>query len=193
VRTWSRSSVQLTGRLGYRSMMGEMVNVVLTKWGQHPHWQFGTERLGQDEHGVWLGARAGRQMSRPGESVTLDYDSVMVVPPRQPYVATFNAARHRARSECAIYVDITTPAQWYDNDVTMVDLDLDVVVGWDGSVFVDDEDEFRDHQSLYAYPDDVIEMARRSCDSMLAAVQSVEEPFRTVGRRWLTRMNRPPR
>ena len=169
--------------------MGEGVNVVLTKWGEHPHWQFETERLGEDEHGVWLGARAGRQMSKPGTRVTLNYDSVMVVPRRQPYVATFNSARHRTESAYAIYVDITTPARWHDQAVTMVDLDLDVVVRWDGSIYVDDEDEFRDHQSVYAYPDEVIEMARHSCNSMLAAVREVREPFGTVGRAWLTRLN----
>ena len=44
-----------------------------------------------------------------------------------------------------VYVDITTVPVWLDGPtraVTAVDLDLDVVRGWTGRVWVDDEDEF---------------------------------------------------
>jgi protein associated with RNAse G/E len=63
--------------------------------------------------------------------------------------------------------------------VTMIDLDLDVIKRRDGTVFIDDEDEFAEHQVKYAYPADVIATARQTCDWLVQAV-STEEPFLTV-------------
>ena len=65
-----------------------------------------------------------------------------------------------------------------------VDLDLDVIrlpdplppvesAPWDvppagpGEVFVDDEDEFAEHQVLYGYPADVVAAAQASCDALV--------------------------
>ena len=50
--------------------------------------------------------------------------------------------------------------------VTAVDLDLDVVRGWTGRVWVDDEDEFADHRVRFGYPADVVRMAAPSCEAV---------------------------
>jgi hypothetical protein len=79
--------------------------------------------------------------------VTYDSASVLLVPVDQPWTATFNAPRG-ARFDHEVYIDITTPPMWLDDDavVTMVDLDLDVLRRWDGRVEVADEDEFAAHR-----------------------------------------------
>lgn len=46
--------------------------------------------------------------------------------------------------------------------VRAIDLDLDVIRFHDGSVVIDDEDEFADHRELYGYPADVVELAERT-------------------------------
>ena len=51
---------------------------------------------------------------------------------------------------------MTTPAEWDGHMLRAVDLDLDVVRGFNGTVIVDDEDEFAEHQVAYGYPEDVI-------------------------------------
>ena len=58
------------------------------------------------------------------------------------------------------YVDVATPAVWHgENLVRAVDLDLDVIRGTTGRVWVDDEDEFAEHRVSLGYPEEVIEQA----------------------------------
>lgn len=171
-------------------MARQTVRVVFSKWGNRPHWRFSMQRLGEDAHGVWLGAGAGLEISRPGQLVSLDYPSVMVVQPGRPYTAIFNASPGLSgNSPCAVYVDITTPPQWRGDEVAMVDLDLDVVQSWDGHVFVDDEDEFAEHQQRYGYPPEIVALATDACATALAAVANADEPFGLVGRAWLDQVN----
>ena len=57
---------------------------------------------------------------------------------------------------------MATPAVWHGEDlVRAVDLDLDVIRGTTGRVWVDDEDEFAEHRVSLGYPDEVIEQAHR--------------------------------
>jgi protein associated with RNAse G/E len=94
-----------------------------------------------------------------------------------------------------VYVDITTPCTWSDDEsqVTAVDLDLDVIKGPTGRVWVDDEDEFAEHQVSLGYPNDVVATALESCRAVLQAVTEGAEPFDGSARPWLERLNlRPP-
>ena len=72
-------------------------------------------------------------------------------------------------------------------EVTMVDLDLDVVLTRDGHLYVDDEDEFAEHRVQLGYPAEVVALAERWRDLVLAAVAGGDEPFATVGHAWLGR------
>ncbi|MHA6758955.1 DUF402 domain-containing protein [Streptacidiphilus sp. PAMC 29251] len=85
------------------------------------------------------------------------------------------------------YCDVTTPSWWPNSgEVTMVDLGLDVCrVREGGEIFVDDEDEFADHQVRYAYPPDVIARAAASADWLQTALRTGAEPFRSHFRAWL--------
>jgi protein associated with RNAse G/E len=58
-----------------------------------------------------------------------------------------------------------------------VDLDLDVVKGRTGRVWVDDEDEFADHRIRYGYPDDLVRLAVASCEAVRLAVESAAAPY----------------
>ena len=69
----------------------------------------------------------------------------------------------------------------------MVDLDLDVVLTRDGNLFVDDEDEFAEHQVALGYPPEVVALAEHWRDRVLAAVAAGDEPFASVGHEWLRR------
>ncbi len=66
-----------------------------------------------------------------------------------------------------------------------VDLDLDVFRRLDGTVAIDDEDEFEEHQVTYGYPRDVIDLARRSCAEVAASIRADAEPWAGVGHRWV--------
>ena len=88
-----------------------------------------------------------------------------------------------------------------------VDLDLDVIrlpdplppagsAPWEdppagpGEVFVDDEDEFAEHQVAFGYPLDVVAAAQASCDELVAAVRAGLPPYDGSHQRWLTELSR---
>lgn len=163
--------------------MGDDVGVVYRKYDGSLHWHLTMKWLGEDEHGVWTGAAANNTSRRgDGPIVTIEYPQVRLFPRDVWWTASFNA--NPARTE--IYCDITTPADWLSpNEVTMIDLDLDVCRTFDGAVVVVDEDEFAEHQVRYGYPAGVIGESRRAARWLEAALADGTEPFATVYRSYL--------
>ncbi|MGZ4443647.1 MAG: DUF402 domain-containing protein [Nocardioidaceae bacterium] len=158
-----------------------------TKWGDRPHWELDGVLLGADEHGTWLGAPAGTRLRRPGVDFRAAYPQVMLVPDGRGFTATFYPPGFDTPRT---YVDITTVPVIADGQVTMVDLDLDVVLGWGGRAWVDDEDEFADHRVRFGYPEDVVRLAARTCDELLAEVSAGLPPYDgAVAARWLAELD----
>jgi hypothetical protein len=130
--------------------------LTFTKWGGHPHWDgAGLTYRGEDDHGLWLVAEEGTVFSRPGAEFATHGRQVMLLPS----------------------IDICTPPAVRVLDdgsgvVSSVDLDLDVVQGFDGSVGVEDEDEFAQHQGRYGYPPEVVDSAATECRRVVADLRS---------------------
>lgn len=153
---------------------GGPVRCVMTKWGDRPHWEFDAVLLGSDEHGDWVGVPAGTPMARPGAAFVPPVDSVLLVPAAmEDWLATFYAPGFRVE----VYVDVTTPARWDGAVLRAVDLDLDVVRGKDGRTWVDDEDEFAEHQLAFGYPEETVSSAVAACDDVLRRVTAHTPPF----------------
>ncbi|HYH35644.1 MAG TPA: DUF402 domain-containing protein [Nocardioides sp.] len=158
----------------------------MTKWPDRPHWVFAGHYLGSDEHGDWLGFPAGSRFTRPGADYVAPYGQVGLVPaaslPERGWLATF----HDPAGKVRVYVDVATPPEWDGTTVRSTDLDLDVVQGTTGRVWVDDEDEFADHRQRFGYPDSLVAAALASCRFVEAAVTSGGAPFdATTSARWL--------
>jgi protein associated with RNAse G/E len=161
------------------------VRVVFTKYDGRLHWHAWLDRLGEDEHGVWLGSPNGTVWQRGAEPPVRLPPSVTLVPPGAGWVAAFNAAP----AKYEMYVDLCSLPVWTGDEVTMVDLDLDVVrYRANGAVRLLDEDEFVAHQAQFAYPSDLVrtvtETARRLLDDVAGA-----EPFAAAYRPWLARVS----
>ncbi|HSU73945.1 MAG TPA: DUF402 domain-containing protein [Terrabacter sp.] len=163
-----------------------------TKWGGGRHWEWEGRYLGADGHGHWWYAPAGTRCARPGVEF-LEADGWVTLAPHEGAYAVGFYPGHR---EISVYVDMTTEPVWRRRtaggdgpewEVTMVDLDLDVVLTREGHLFVDDEDEFAVHQVELGYPPEVVALAERWRDRIFAAVASGHEPFATVGHEWLRR------
>lgn len=165
----------------YRTVM-----VRTRKWPDEPHWEFEGVRLGIDGHGHWVGVPLGTLLSRPGMTMTARAPHVVLVPHDGWWVATLYGGH--ADRPFDIYVDVTTPAVWTDDEVRAVDLDLDVVRDRAGGTWIDDEDEFAEHQVSLAYPEDVIAAARASATSLLEAVRAGEPPFDGTHLGWIERL-----
>lgn len=159
------------------------LRVVYRKFDGSLHWNYTAQLLGEDEHGVWLGAAAGTPVQR-GEVSTGPVESphVLLFPRQAWWTACFNAVPHRTE----IYCDITTvPHRPAATEITAIDLDLDVVRRRTGEVELLDEDEFAAHQVRYGYPAEVVAEARASADWLLGAVAGSVEPFGSVYHQWL--------
>ncbi|MBV9830741.1 MAG: DUF402 domain-containing protein [Marmoricola sp.] len=144
-------------------------------------------RLGVDAHGTWIGITRGTLLASPTRAFHATADHVTLVPHDAWWLATFYGADPRRPFD--VYVDIATPAVWHgDGLVRAVDLDLDVIRGTTGRVWVDDEDEFAAHRVARAYPDDVVEAALASCQQVLADVTAAAAPFDDTPASWLARL-----
>ncbi len=182
---------------------GTPIRCEMTKWGDRPHWQFEGIYLGADEHGEWLGFPQGTHNHRPGYEFHSEVDAVTCVPPDRWYAATFQAPG----IWCDVYIDITTPGEWDGTVMRAVDLDLDVIrmsslpptstrsapqnlTAGPGETFVDDEDEFAEHQVAYGYPADVIAAAQAACDALVVAVREGQAPYDGAHQRWLDALTR---
>jgi len=165
------------------------ISIDFRKWGGATHWQLSAAYLGEDEHGIWVWGPAGTVVSRPGVPDKVSASTfAKLITPHAWWTAMWPAAGpHR------VFVDITTPAEWSGNRVTLVDLDLDVVHFRSGALRVEDQDEFAEHQQLYGYPQWVIDGARAATASMMLVVESDHEPFAGVADSWLdVALNRDP-
>src|SRR3712207_4737784 len=139
---------------------GDAVRVEMTKWPDSPHWVMQAVYLGRDDAGDWIGFPRGTSMSRPGMSITTVNEQIGLVPSEgtavgRAWLATF----HSPGGIVWTYVDMTTVPRWHGRTVRAVDLDLDVIEALDGSVYVDDQDEFDQHRVELGYPRDVVDLA----------------------------------
>ncbi len=75
------------------------------------------------------------------------------------------------------YVNVATPATWDDGIVRFVDLDLDVIWRQDGTLILDDEDEFELHRERFGYTPELIAEAWRSRDEVCMLIDQRIYPF----------------
>lgn len=152
------------------------------KYPDTPHWRHEAVWLGEDDHGVWLGASKGSVVQRGLEPARrIRQHQVHLVPRDDWWVLTYAPGHRRA----AHWIDISTPAEFEEHRVTAVDLDLDIVGMADGAVFVEDEDEFAEHQELLGYPLRLIRNAERAAAEMVIALSGRREPFGATADRWM--------
>jgi uncharacterized protein len=167
--------------------MGE-IDLMLRKYDGRPHRHSRPRRLGEDEYGIWLG-------SPTGTTVTFSYggkppihtrdDAVRLITPGSWWCAVFFAEP----SEREVYCDVIAPARWESpTELTLVDLDLDLVRFRDGRVRLDDEDEFEANIVAYGYPDEVVAQARAAAAELHAALTADAEPFASHWRKWMERV-----
>ena len=160
----------------------------MSKWGNRPHYEFDAVFLGSDEHGDWFGVPGGTSFTKPGVLWIAPVDQVMLVPAEGAAERHWWATFHAAGGPVEVYVDMTTPPTWDGSVLRAVDLDLDVVRGNTGRVWVDDEDEFAEHRVAFDYPEDVVTSAVASAERVTRAVASRSAPFDgPTHRAWLDR------
>lgn len=156
-----------------------VIHIRFTKWDGSLHWHFDMQPLGEDEHGTWLWAPAGSPFRRGDEAVKVSERLwVKLITGEEWWTAIWTETGR-------IYVDVITPARWDGTTVHMIDLDLDVIRHSDGTVTVEDEDEFEQHRDAMAYPPRIVDGARAATAQVAIRVEEGVEPFGLIGARWL--------
>ena len=176
------------GEVGKVGKVGEPLHVAMTKWGERPHWEYDAVRLGTDDLGLWVGTPAGVRHHRPGFEFVSEVATVTLFPRERWWAATF----HAPGIWCTAYVDMATPAVLDTATdpavVRAVDLDLDVIRRESGEWYVDDEDEFEEHQVLYGYPADVVEAADAARHEVWAEATAGKGAFDGRAEEWLGKL-----
>ncbi|MDT0202395.1 DUF402 domain-containing protein [Nocardioides sp. AE5] len=178
--------------------IGEQVRVATTKWRDRPHWSYAGIHLGSDEHGDWIGLPAGTHFARPGKQFEAPAASLTLVPaadlPERGWLAAFHPDQGTwtypgVAELIEVYVDITTAPVTAAGGVRAVDLDLDIIRARAGRTWIDDEDEFAEHQCTLGYPADLIAQARRSCAWVHDQVSRCHPPYDgATAEQWLQRL-----
>jgi protein associated with RNAse G/E len=162
---------------------GDPVPVRFEKWGGLPHWAVDVLWLGEDDHGWWLGWPEATVWTRPGRTFRSDGLQVGLFPRDRGFAATFY--QQVADVTFRIYADVATRPSWRDGALTAVDLDLDVLQGFDGTISVDDEDEFAEHRLSYGYPADVVAAAEAECACLVEEMSTGAAHFaEELAQRW---------
>ncbi len=164
------------------------VTVQFFKYSGALHWRHDMTRLGEDEHGIWLGSQAGSTVQRGHEPAKVwPVPFVQLIAPGQWWTLIYNGA---AASDFRIYVDLTTQPCWIgESRVEMIDLDLDVVLDLEGAVKVLDEDEFDEHRSLFQYPESLVNRVRNTAAEVALNLERRWEPFGDAGAPWLKQVS----
>lgn len=163
------------------------VTVQFLKNPDHLHWGFEASLLGEDQYGFWMAVPEGTRRWKGADTVH---------PTRQH--AVFCAPRHAwwhlhyegpGAREYSAFVDIVTPPRWVsESRYEMIDLDLDVALHQDGTIEIQDEDEFEIHKVKYAYTDEMISCAVAETARIVAALEGRQEPFFETAESWLERV-----
>ena len=168
---------------------GDTVPIRFAKWGGTPHWSADVVWLGEDEHGWWGGWPEGTHWTRPGAEFTSFGLQVGLFSRDRGFAATFY--EHVSDYEFRVYVDVTTVPTWRSGTLTAVDLDLDVIQRFDGTVFVDDEDEFAEHRVSLGYPDHLVGGAEEECARLVDELRSGATRFdEALAARWRAELRR---
>ena len=168
--------------------MSRPITVQYLKYPTALHWRHELTWLGEDAHGIWLGGPVGTIVQRGAEPVvTMRRPFVQLLTPASWWSALFNGPGDG--HDMPVYVDVTTVARWVGSDrVELIDLDLDVVQRRDGSVYVDDEDEFEHHRVAFGYPARMVASARTAAARLVLDIERGTAPFDGTGREWLDRV-----
>ncbi|WP_427017242.1 DUF402 domain-containing protein [Pseudarthrobacter sp. P1] len=169
---------------------GDLVVSRNRKYDGKAHWVVPGRYLGTDEHGIWIFQGTNEFISRPGAALYTESDAVLLIPHSGEYVVTFYDDAHP--TGCRMYIDLAHDLAWNQIrpgifEFHMIDMDLDVISTRDRGTFIDDEDEFADHQVRMDYPSALVADIEAECRRIFTAVKSAAAPFDGTDIAWFAK------
>lgn len=165
------------------------IRTVIAQFLKNPdilHWGFRATYLGEDNYGSWLAVPEGSERWKGGRATRPTSEDAVFCAPHDGW---WHLHYNGPTTEFSHFVDIVTEPVWVsENRYEMIDLDLDVVLRQDGTVEIEDEDEFQIHQVRYGYTKEMISRAVSEADLIVDALAARDEPFFDVAASWLSRV-----
>ncbi|MBT3273904.1 MAG: DUF402 domain-containing protein [Spirochaetales bacterium] len=142
-----------------------------TKYDGSLHYRFPVEIIGTDEDTLIVYRGPDQLLETYRGNFTANMHSLQIF--YRKFYHNIAIAWNRDWTPRMHYVNIATPADWNNERVTAVDMDLDLILKPDRhDVIVDDEHEFDKHIDLFHYPAELIEACRKELERLHAAMTS---------------------
>lgn len=153
-----------------------------TKYDGSLHYRYEVSVISSDHDLLMVYCRPGTQIQSYRGSLLAGRHSLGLYWLDRPYNLTINwTSTWNPHSH---YINVATPARWDDGVLRFVDLDLDVIWKTDGTVILDDEDEFEWHRERFGYPPDLVADSWRSRDEVVRLIERSVHPFDGSLYRW---------
>lgn len=92
----------------------------------------------------------------------------------------FNLIAYSRTQPEAYYCNLALPPVWDGRRIIYVDMDLDVRVRWDGNGVLVDQQEFRQNQRRFGYPEPVVAQVQAAATQLLRWAAAGQGPFAKV-------------
>ncbi|MDP1793788.1 MAG: DUF402 domain-containing protein [Acidimicrobiales bacterium] len=149
--------------------------------------EWGAYVVAEDEYGTWFFTPANSPIAwqrLEGKSAAWEFDVLCLIPPKDRWFGLWWGPSTHA---VELSVDVTAPATRDGDTWSWLDLEIDLFRLKDGTVGVEDEDEFDESCAAgYITDEDRVESLRVT-PVMQAMLRERTEPFGDVGRRHLDR------
>lgn len=163
-----------------RPAVGSTLTMSQRKWPDRPHWVYDMTVLGADARGIWAGVPRGTPARRGDGPIRELSGFVVLVPDAEPWIVEC----YPDHADVAVYVNVGTVPTIADSRVIQVDLDLDVALRHDGSVAIEDRDEFLANRTRY--PRELAELAEQAADRAASLLTGNADAF--GARPWLGKL-----
>lgn len=158
-------------------MLGETVTVRSLKYGGIPHYTYPL-RLRSRSADLWvLEGEFGRVLHHHTRGLTIPVQnrSVEYFWPGRPYSVAADMAPDGSVTK--YYCNVILPPVMKEDQLSVVDLDLDLLVKADLSYVVLDRDEFEANRVRYGYPPEVAAGAETALQELIGLVERRAYPF----------------
>jgi len=152
------------------------VQIQAFKYPNRLHYEWGADLIELNDQYAMVACHAGRafQHHTKHKQFIMPYPSIEIFFFDEWY--TFSVS-FREHGEMMHYCNIAMPAQYKDNIISFIDLDLDYLQEPQEDWKVVDEDEFVHNQHALKYPEELIEGARLGLVKLQKIVAAQKFPF----------------
>lgn len=152
------------------------VQIQAFKYPNRLHYEWQADLIELNEQYAMVACHAGRafQHHTKQKQFIMPYPSIEIFFFKEWY--TFSVS-FRENEEMMHYCNIAMPAQYKDNIISFIDLDLDYLQEPHEDWKVVDEDEFAHNQQIFKYPEHLIAGARLGLAKLQQIVETNQFPF----------------